>query len=110
MTGCVTNNLTVDDTKVSRSPEMQAYVDKVLAQDAENKKYERDILREIAIAQENDDRDAYKFFIVEYIRAPRLKLPDWMKQEPGYVQPLSDKDILNREFKIIVRVRENPGK
>ena len=106
--GCTTSKkLTVDDTQLSRSPGLQQYIDKTLAQDAKNKELERMYLKEIAAAQHHDDQDAYKFFIVEYIKVPRLKLPEWMKQEPGYVQPLSDADILNREFKIVLRVCEN---
>ena len=74
-----------EDTKLIRSAEYQKEIDTLLAADAENKKWEKIFLREIAIAQKNDDYGAYQFFLEEYINTPRFKLPEWMKKEPGYV-------------------------
>jgi len=108
-TGCNTHKLTVEDTTVTRSIELQKYIDDLLAEDADNKRIERQYLNEIAIAQKNDDQDAYKFYMLEFMSIPRLKLPEWMKNEPGYVLPLSDEDILNRQFKLIVRVKPGTG-
>ena len=54
--------------------------------DAENKKWEKIYLEEISIAEENQDVDAYRFFLSEYIRIPRLKIPEWMKKEKGYIE------------------------
>tara|TARA_B000000557_G_C20811171_1_gene460202 strand:+ start:3272 stop:3583 length:312 start_codon:yes stop_codon:yes gene_type:complete len=75
-----------EDTKLSRSKDMQDEINKILAKDAENKKLEREILEEIRIAQENQDEDAFKFFLQDYMRVERLKIPEWMKEEPNYVQ------------------------
>ena len=87
-----------EDTKLIRSPEYQKEIDELLAVDAENKKWERIYLSEIATAQENNDNDAYKFFIVEYINIRRLILPRWLKDEPGYVSQISAEEILRDRF------------
>lgn len=102
--GCIHTKPTVSvaDTNLGRTPEYQQEIDAILAEDAENKRWEGIYLKEIAIAQDNDDHDAYKFFIVEYIKLPRMKLPDWMKQEPGYVQPISATDVLRGQIRIRV--------
>ena len=85
LSGCVSKNkLVVDDTSLTRSTEYQTEIDHLLAIDKENKLLEEEYLREIAIAQINDDRDAYKFYIVEYIKVPRIPIPKWATQEPGF--------------------------
>ena len=105
--GCVSQvKLSVNDTAVSRSSEMQQEIDAILAADTENKRWERIYLKEIAIAQENNDPDAYKFFITEYIKMPRMKLPEWMKQEPNYTQPVSEIDILRGQIRIQIIKQE----
>lgn len=100
--GCSVKNQTSKDTTVSRSPEMQKYIDDLLAEDAANKQLEREYLHEIAVAQEHNDHDAYKFYVVEFIKVPRLEIPEWMKKEPGYMEPISEEEIINR--RIIIRV------
>lgn len=87
--GCVQTHVTPEDTKLFRSAEYQAEIDSLLAADAENKKWERSYLKEIAIAQEHNDLEAYRFFLEEFLRIPRFKLPAWLKKEPGYVKPIS---------------------
>lgn len=79
-------NLTPTDTKVSRSVEMQEEINLLLAKDAENKKLERQYLEEIRIAEKNNDQEAFKFYLSEYVRVERLKLPEWIKKEPNYVE------------------------
>ena len=81
------------DTKLSRSAEYQEEIDALLAADAENKKWERIYLLEIGAAQEHNDFEAYGFFLEEFLRIPRLKLPDWLKKEPGYVKPVSLEEL-----------------
>jgi hypothetical protein len=100
ITGCVhhVEPLEPSNTNLSRSKEYQKEITALISIDAENKKWERIYLKEIAAAQDNDDTIAYKFFIVEYINLPRLRLPKWMEKEPGYVQRVSDVDILRGEF------------
>ena len=100
ITGCIhtVKNPDIKDTKHVRSKEYQQEIDAILAEDAENKRWEEIYLKEIAIAQENDDVDAYKFFIVEYIRVPRIPIPDWMKEEPGYVERKTAAAILRGQF------------
>ena len=97
----ITSCLSPQDTKLGRSAEYQKEIDAVLAEDAEIKRWERIYLKEIAIAQDNNDQDAYKFFIVEFIKLPRLKLPEWMKKEPGHAQPVSEIQVLRNSFKIL---------
>ena len=80
------HRLKPEDTKVSRSTEMQQEIDTLLAKDAENKKLEREYLQEIKIAEKNNDQEAFRFYLSEYVKVERLKLPDWIKQEPNYVK------------------------
>ena len=47
---------------------------------------EKIYLEEIRRAQENDDEQAFMFFIREYAKVKRLKLPEWIKKEPNYVE------------------------
>ena len=87
LTGCNhSSNLIPTDTKVSRSVEMQEEINLLLAKDAENKKLERQYLEEIRIAEENNDQEAFKFYLSEYVKVERLKLPEWIKKEPNYVE------------------------
>jgi hypothetical protein len=95
LTGCTSINslfliepgktLGPEDAKLTRSEEYQKEIDIFLATDAENKKWEKIFLKEIKIAKENIDGDAYRFFLEEYIKIPRLNVPEWMKKEKGYV-------------------------
>jgi len=75
-----------EDTKVSRSAEMQREIDVLLARDADNKNLEREYLEEIRKAQIHNDEIAFKFFLGEYAKVKRLNLPEWIKKEPNYVQ------------------------
>ena len=73
-----------EDTSLIRTEEYQKEIDEFLAADAENKKWEKIFLKEIKIAKENADADAYRFFLEEYIKTPRFNVPEWMKKEKGY--------------------------
>ena len=107
LSGCThVNKVVKTDTSVSRSSEYQKEIDELLAVDAENKRWERIYLKEIAIAQDNNDPESYKFFIIEYIKLPRMILPEWMKKEPGYVEPVQASDVLRGLFRIKIRVAE----
>ena len=87
LTSCVGSvNLKPEDTKVSRSAEMQREIDAVLAQDADNKNLEREYLEEIRKAQLHNDEVAFKFFLGEYAKVKRLNLPEWIKKEPNYIE------------------------
>ena len=103
--GCIHNKVkpVIEDTKLIRSTAYQKQIDAVIAEDTKNKEWERTYLKEIAIAQENNDPEAYKFFIVEYIKLPRLVLPEWMKDEPGYTHPVSETDVLRGQIRIILK-------
>ena len=85
----------LEDTKLIRSPEYQAEIDELLAADAENKKWERIFLKEIAAAQHHQDYDAYRFFLREYVLIPRLILPEWMKKESGFIPGISVEELEN---------------
>jgi len=100
LVGCIHNkpSLSVDDTNVTRSLEYQQEIDQLLSIDKKNKLLEEVYLKEITIAQDNDDHDAYKFFIVEYVKIPRIPLPSWVKQEPGYYARKSAAEVM-REYR-----------
>lgn len=69
-----------------RTPEFQEYIDRTLAEDRKNKEQELRYLEEIRIAQSNNDNEAFKFFLDEYIKVPRMDIPEWMKEEPNYFE------------------------
>ena len=69
-----------------RSPEEQRQIDLLLAEDRENKMLELFYLGEIRTAEEHNDTEAFRFYMQEYIRVPRLEIPEHMKNEPGYFE------------------------
>ena len=72
--------------------------DDIVAQDLQNKQMELVILREIKLAQDNNDTDAYSFFMQEYFDVPRLELTDTQKQHPQYREWLTDKQIKSAAY------------
>ena len=83
----------------SDSPERAEYDDTPLVlQDLHNKQQELDILRELYVAQQNQDEDSLRFFLSEYIRVPRLKLTDKQKQHPMYKEWITNDTIKSGEF------------
>ena len=87
LTGCNHSaTLKPEDTKVSRSADMQEEIDYILALDEAYKTEEKMYLEEIRKAQINDDEVAFQFYIREYAKVKRLKLPEWIKREPNYIQ------------------------
>lgn len=87
LTGCNHSAiLKPEDTKVSRSADMQQEIDHLLALDEAYKIEEKMYLEEIRKAEINNDEIAFQFFLREYARVKRLKLPEWIKKEPNYVQ------------------------
>tara|TARA_B100001123_G_scaffold117189_1_gene136396 strand:- start:558 stop:899 length:342 start_codon:yes stop_codon:yes gene_type:complete len=93
ITSTTVKRLSPVDTNVTRSTEYQQEIDDLLAADAENKRWEKIYLKEIKAAQENQDHDAYLFFIKEYISIPRLPIPEWMQQLPGYVPRIKPENL-----------------
>ena len=55
-------------------------------QDRTNKELELELLNEIKIAEQNQDHEAYEFFLREYIQVPRLDLNDSYKKDPRYFE------------------------
>tara|TARA_B100000212_G_scaffold211974_1_gene160200 strand:- start:185 stop:484 length:300 start_codon:yes stop_codon:yes gene_type:complete len=70
----------------------------LLRQDADNKNLEATYLREIAIAQQNQDSDAFKYFLDEYMKVPRLEIPEHLKTSSEYVHRKTAAEI-NKEFR-----------
>lgn len=88
------NQIVSTDTTVTRSPEYQEEITQLLEQDREYKLLEEKYLREIAIAQDNNDVEAYKFFFREYVQIPRIPLEEWMLDEPEYYARKSAKQVI----------------
>lgn len=87
LTGCNHSAiLKPEDTKVSRSADMQQEIDYLLALDEAYKMEEKMYLEEIRKAETHNDEIAFQFFLREYAKVKRLKLPEWIKKEPNYVQ------------------------
>ena len=72
--------------------------DDIINQDLHNKQRELEILREIRMAQDNQDEDAYKFFMQEYMDVPRLELTDEQMKHPDFRTWLSDEEISSGKF------------
>lgn len=66
--------------------------------DLDNKQREIVILREIKLAQDNNDTDAYEFFLQEYFDVPRLELTADQKQHPQYKDWLTDEQIKSHVY------------
>ena len=58
----------------------------LLAQDKKNKLLELEYLEQIRLAQENNDTEAFEFFLQEYIDVDRLEIPEELKKDPNYFQ------------------------
>lgn len=86
--------LNIESTYIHRSEAYQKEIDLLIAIDAENKRWERIYIKEIKIAEHNLDRDAFKFFMTEYINIPRLRVPKWMWSEPGYAPEPKIEDVI----------------
>ncbi len=72
--------------------------DEAIQLDLHNKQRELMILRELRVAQMNQDEEARDFFMQEYMRVPRLKMSAEQKQHPDYKQWLSEDVIKSGEF------------
>ena len=87
LAGCNhSSDLKPEDTKVSRSADMQKEIDYLLSLDEAYKMEEKIYLEEIRKAQIHDDEIAFQFFLREYAKVKRLKLPEWIKKEPNYFE------------------------
>ena len=90
LTSCNSTKLTPDQTSLKRTPEFQAEIDQVIKQDANNKHWARLMLQEIDVAIQNDDYQSYVFFLREYENIPKETVPEYLRNEPGYAQPITD--------------------
>ena len=104
VTSCMnhTSTVNVGDTSLTRSAEYQLEIDTILAIDSENKRWERVYLDEILAASRNNDQAAYKFYVIEFIKLPRMQLADWVKGEPNYTPELSSQEVLDANIRVIV--------
>ena len=58
--------------------------DEIIQQDLQNKQRELNLLREIRVAQQNDDEEAYQFFMEDFYQIPRLVLTEEQKKHPKF--------------------------
>tara|TARA_B100001094_G_scaffold57552_1_gene53063 strand:- start:6111 stop:6425 length:315 start_codon:yes stop_codon:yes gene_type:complete len=84
LTGCNQSAIIETETKEQKPKEIQREIDSLLVQDKKNKLLELEYLEQIRIAQENNDTDAFKFFLQEYVDVERLDIPEELKKEPNY--------------------------
>ena len=81
LTGCNHSAiLKPEDTKVSRSADMQEEIDYILALDEAYKTEEKMYLEEIRKAQINDDEVAFQFYIREYAKVKDLNYPNGLNK------------------------------
>lgn len=81
LTGCVQS--TIIETE---SEDISKKTNDLLAQDKKNKLLELEYLEQIRVAQENNDTEAFEFFLQEYIDVDRLEIPEELKKDPNYFQ------------------------
>tara|TARA_B100000405_G_scaffold288376_1_gene237029 strand:- start:2843 stop:3133 length:291 start_codon:yes stop_codon:yes gene_type:complete len=81
LTGCV--QPTIIETE---SEDISKETNDLLAQDKKNKLLELEYLEQIRLAQENNDTEAFEFFLQEYIDVDRLEIPEELKKDPNYFQ------------------------
>lgn len=86
LTGCNQSTIIETEIKEQKPKEIQREIDSLLAQDKKNKLLELEYLEQIRIAQENNDTDAFKFFLQEYVQVERLEIPEELKKDPDYFQ------------------------
>lgn len=72
--------------------------DDIIRTDLRNKQTELNILRELYIAQQNNDEESFKFFVSEYVRIPRLILSVEQKKHPEFKEWITDDIIKSGEF------------
>jgi len=101
--GCVnTSDLTPTDTKLTRTAQYQHQISVTIARDSDNKKWSRLMLQELDSAIVNDDYDAYLFYLDEYEKIPREIVPPEFRNEPGYINPVSE---LEEHFRLRKHLR-----
>ena len=99
LTGCTITKLSPEQTKLSRTVQYEQEIQELIARDAENKRWARLMLQEIDVAIQNDDYAAYIFFLNEYENIPKEIVPEHLRSEPGYAQPITQ---LEHYFRVVI--------
>ena len=76
----------------------------LLAQDKKNKLLELEYLEQIRLAQENNDTEAFKFFLQEYVDVERLDIPEELKKED--VELVIEVTAIQNKISIIEKLKE----
>ena len=56
------------------------------------------LLREIKVAQQNKDEEAYQFFMEDFYQIPRIELTEEQKKHPKFREWIDIKLITSGEF------------
>ena len=72
--------------------------DEIIQQDLQNKQRELNLLREIRVAQQNDDEEAYQFFMEDFYQIPRLVLTEEQKKHPKFKEWIETSLITSGAF------------
>ena len=89
-----------DDAHITKTEVVDFYIkyDDIIQQDLENKQRELNLLREIRIAQQNNDKEAYKFFMEDFHAVPRLELTEDQKKHPKFKEWIDTSLITSGAF------------
>ena len=89
-----------DDVHITKTEVVDLYAkyDDIIRQDLENKQRELNLLREIRIAQQNDDEEAYQFFMEDFYAVPRLRLTEDQKKHPKFKEWIDTSLITSGAF------------
>ena len=86
LTSCNHSSNTEVEEKALTESSIDKEADALLAQDKKNKLLELEYLEQIRIAQENNDTEAFKFFLQEYVDVERLEISEELKKNSNYFQ------------------------
>tara|TARA_B100000282_G_scaffold167165_1_gene121030 strand:+ start:644 stop:997 length:354 start_codon:yes stop_codon:yes gene_type:complete len=89
-----------DEVHVAKTNIVDHYTkyDDIIQQDLENKQRELNLLREIRVAQQNEDEEAYQFFMEDFYAIPRLVLTEDQKKHPKFKEWIDTSLITSGEF------------
>ena len=89
-----------DEVPVTQTDVVDLYTkyDDIIQQDLENKQRELNLLRDIRIAQQNDDEEAYQFFMEDFHAIPRLVLTEDQKKHPKFKEWINTSLITSGAF------------
>ena len=97
--GCKEPQKSTNTTETETNTETSyTQYDEIIQQDLENKQRELNLLRDIRVAQQNEDEEAYQFFMEDFYQIPRLVLTEEQKKHPKFKEWIETSLITSGAF------------